>query len=137
MPKNLAALFSPKSIVVIGASNSPEKVGAVILKNIVESEYKGTIYAVNPNTDSIGKIKCYKTVLDLPEIPDLAIISIPVALVLPTIEQIAQKSIKNVVTLTAGFKETGHDGAELEKKLEDLCKKNEINMLGPNCLGFV
>ena len=137
MPKNLAALFSPKSIVVIGASNSPEKVGAVILKNIVESEYKGTIYAVNPNTDSIGKIKCYKTVLDLPEIPDLAIISIPVALVLPTIEQIAQKSIKNVVTLTAGFKETGHDGAELEKKLEELCRKNEINMLGPNCLGFV
>ncbi|OGC68336.1 hypothetical protein A2364_02755 [candidate division WWE3 bacterium RIFOXYB1_FULL_43_12] len=137
MPKNLVALFSPKSIVVIGASTSPEKVGAVILKNIVESEYKGKVFAVNPNTDAIGQIKCYKTVLDLPEIPDLAIISIPAALVLPTIQQIIEKGIKNVVTLTAGFKETGHDGAELEKQLEDLCTKNEINMLGPNCLGFV
>ncbi|KKS31706.1 hypothetical protein A2380_03800 [candidate division WWE3 bacterium RIFOXYB1_FULL_43_24] len=137
MPKNLAALFSPKSVVVIGASNSPEKVGAVILKNIVESEYKGKVFAVNPNTDSIGKIKCYKTVLDLPEVPDLAIIAIPVAFVLPTIEQIAKKGIKNVVTLTAGFKETGSEGAELEKQLEQLCKNNEINMLGPNCLGFV
>src|SRR3972149_3149587 len=105
MPKNLAALFSPKSVVVIGASASPEKVGAVILKNIVESEYKDKVFAVNPNTDSIGKIKCYKTVLDLPETPDLAIISIPVALVLPTMQQIIEKGIKNVVTLTAGSKE--------------------------------
>ncbi|KKS25823.1 MAG: hypothetical protein UU86_C0051G0006 [candidate division WWE3 bacterium GW2011_GWC1_42_102] len=125
MPKNLAGLFSPKSIAVIGASASPEKVGAVILKNIVDSKYQGTVYAINPNTDSIGKIKCYKSVLDLPEVPDLAIISIPVALVLPTMEQIVKKGIKNVVTLTAGFKETGPEGAELEKQLEEVCRKNE------------
>lgn len=137
MPKNLTALFSPKSVVVVGASRSPEKVGAVVLKNIIDSKYQGKIYAVNPNTDLIGKVKCFKTVLDLPEVPDLAIISLPASLVLQTTTQIIDKGIKNVVVLSAGFKETGPDGAKLEKQLEDLCKKHDINLLGPNCLGFV
>lgn len=137
MPKDLTLLFSPKSVVVIGASRSPEKVGAVVLKNIADSKYQGSVFAVNPNVDSIGKTKCFKTVLDLTEVPDLAIICIPAGLVLQTIEQIIQKGIKNVIILSAGFKEIGTEGAELEKKLEDVCKKNELNMLGPNCLGFV
>lgn len=137
MPKDLNLLFSPKSIAVIGASRSPEKVGAIVLKNIAESEYKGSIYGVNPNTDLIGKVKCFKTVLDLPEVTDLAIVSLPAQLVLQTMSQIVEKGIKNVVILSAGFKETGPEGALLEKQLEELCKKSEINMLGPNCLGFV
>jgi acyl-CoA synthetase (NDP forming) len=137
MPKNLTALFSPKSVVVVGASRSPEKVGAVVLKNIIDSKYPGKIYAVNPNADLIGEIKCFKTVLDLPEATDLAIIAIPAPLVLETISQIVDKGIKNVVILSAGFKETGPEGAKLEKDLEDLCQKNNINLLGPNCLGFV
>jgi acetyltransferase len=137
MPKNLAALFSPKSVVVIGASRSPEKVGAVVLKNIIDSEYTGKVFAVNPNTDIIGEVKCFKTVLDLPEVPDLAIISLPAALVLQTTTQIKDKGIKNVVVLTAGFKEIGPEGALLEKQLLDLCRNNDINLIGPNCLGFV
>jgi acetyltransferase len=137
MPKNLTTLFSPKSVVVIGASRSPEKVGAVVLKNIINSKYPGKVYAVNPNTDLIGKVKCYRTVLDLPEVPDLAIVSLPASIVLQTTGQIGDKGIKNVVILSAGFKESGPDGAQLEKQLEDLCNKYELNLIGPNCLGFV
>ncbi len=137
MPKNLSALFSPKSVVIIGASRSPEKVGAIVLKNIIDSKYSGKVYAVNPNTDSIGEVKCFKTVLDLPEIPDLAIVSLPAPLVLQTTQQIVDKGIKNLVVLSAGFKETGEEGAKLETQLGDLCINNDVNLLGPNCLGFV
>jgi acetyl coenzyme A synthetase (ADP forming)-like protein len=137
MPKNLNTLFSPKSVVIVGASRSPEKVGAIVLKNIIDYKFKGRVYAVNPNTDSIGEIKCFKTVLDLPEIPDLAIISLPSTLVMQSVTEIVQKGIKNIVIFSAGFKETGPEGAVLEKKLEDLCRNNDVNLIGPNCLGYV
>ena len=137
MPKNLTALFSPKSIAVIGASRSPEKVGAIIFKNILDSKFNGAVYPINPNTQSIGHKKCYKTVAELPEVPDLAIIAIPAALVSEVLTQCGEKGIKNVVVLSAGFKETGTDGLKLEKQLEEIAKKYELNLLGPNCLGFV
>lgn len=137
MPKNLNSLFSPKSIAVVGASRTPEKVGAVVLKNIVDSKFAGKVYAVNPNIESIGSIKCYKTVSDLPEVVDLAIICIPSAFVLEALNQIGEKGIKNVVVISAGFKEIGEEGAKLEIQLQEVSKKYELNLLGPNCLGFV
>lgn len=137
MPKDLTSLFSPKSVCVIGASRSPEKVGEIILKNIINSKYAGEIYPVNPNVETINDLKCYPDVKSIPEIPDLAIIAIPAAFVLEELEQIGEKGIKNVIVITSGFKEIGSEGEKLEKDLEDLAKKYNINVLGPNCMGFI
>jgi len=134
---NLTALFSPKSVAVIGASSSPEKVGAIVLNNIVTSDFKGAIYPVNPTSDKIGNFKCFKDVKSLPEVVDLAIVAIPTMPALAVLSQIGEVGIKNIVIYTAGFKETGQEGALLEKQLIDLVKKYQLNLLGPNCFGYV
>lgn len=137
MPKNLTAFFSPKSISVVGASRSPKKVGAVILKNLIESGYKGVLYPINQEAKTISKIKCYKRILDLPETPDLVIISIPSPFVSQILKEVGEKGSKNVVIISAGFKETGAEGEALEKEIISISKDFGINILGPNCLGFV
>jgi len=137
MNKNLQSLFSPKSIAVIGASSSPEKVGAIILKNIIASEFSGKIYPVNPNAENINDLKCYPNVASLPEVVDLALIAIPAAGVIQVLTEIGEKGIKNVVVYSAGFKEIGEEGKILEDTLIQTSQKYGINLLGPNCLGFV
>ncbi|OGC45812.1 hypothetical protein A2V49_00170, partial [candidate division WWE3 bacterium RBG_19FT_COMBO_34_6] len=137
MPRDLTTLFYPQSVAIIGASRSPEKLGAIVLKNIINSGYKGVIYPVNPNADVIYDLKAYKDSNDLPQIPDLYIIAIPSTLVCAEIEKISQKGGKNVVVFSAGFKEIGSEGFKMEKEIHDLAKKHGINLLGPNCLGFV
>ena len=137
MPKNLNVLFSPNSIAIVGASRSPKKVGAVILKNLISSGYKGVLYPINQEAKTINKIKCYKSINDLPETPDLVIISIPASAVPQILKEAGEKGTKNVVIISAGFKEIGPDGESIEKEIVSISKDFGINMLGPNCLGFV
>lgn len=137
MPKNLTAFFSPKSIAIVGASRSPKKVGSVILKNLIESGYTGNIFPVNSEAKLIQKIKCFKEVADITEVPDLVIICIPAPFVLDILRKSGEKGVKNVVVISAGFKETGSEGEKLEKEIIDISAKYEINLMGPNCLGFV
>jgi len=136
MERDLNGLFCPKSIAVIGVSKDPEKVGAITLKNIIVSGFKGKIYPVNPNITEFGGLKFYPNVGSLPEVPDLAVIAIPVGAVLAEMAEIGKKGIKNVVLYSAGFKEAGEEGAKLEKALIEVADKYQINVLGPNCLGF-
>ena len=133
MPKNLDLLFSPKSIAVVGASRSPEKVGAVVYKNIKNSEYKGKVYPVNQNAESISGDKCFQSLAEISDKPDLAIICIPSAFVSKVVEEAGNLCIKNIVVVSAGFKEIGSEGILLENNLIEICKKHEINLLGPNC----
>lgn len=135
--RNLSGLFTPKSVAVVGASQSPEKVGAIVLKNVIDSKFPGKIYPVNPHADKIGDLICYKDIQSLPETPDLAILAIPAPLIIETLDQLAAKSIKNAVVFAAGFKEMGEEGKQLEKTLASAAEKYDINLLGPNCLGFV
>jgi acetyl coenzyme A synthetase (ADP forming)-like protein len=137
MEKDLSKLFSPGSIAVIGASRSPEKVGAIVLSNINNSKFPGKVYAVNPNAQNINDTPCYPDVNSLPEVVDLAIIAIPAIKVAEVLNQIGKKGIKNVVVFSAGFKEIGEIGEKLEKELAKIASKYKLNILGPNCLGFV
>lgn len=137
MARELAVFLAPKSIAVIGASRTPEKVGAIVLKNILESKFTRKIYPINPNTDSINDLQCFHDINSLPEIPDLAVIALPAGLVTETLNQLGEKGIKNVVVFSAGFKETGAEGEKLEEELLEVSKKYGLNILGPNCLGFV
>jgi acetate---CoA ligase (ADP-forming) len=136
MTRDLRGLFSPRSVAIIGASKYPEKVGAIVLKNIFDSGFKGDIYPVNPKEVVISGKKCYPNVDSLPDIPDLAIFAIPSVATLDVLEEVGQKGIKNAVIFTAGFKEIGHEGETLEKHLGEIAEKYHINILGPNCLGF-
>ncbi len=137
MSKDLSGLFSPKSVAVIGASNVPEKVGAIVLKNIIDSGYQGSVYPINPNESQVAGLKCYPNVGALSEAPDLAVFAIPAVIVIGVLEEIGKKGIKNAVIFSAGFKEIGAEGEELQKKLVEVANKYQINVLGPNCLGFV
>ncbi len=133
---DLTGLFSPQSIAVIGVSANPEKVGAIVLKNIIVSGFRGRIYPVNPNVSAVSKMKFYPDVESLPEVPDLAVIAVPAEVVLTVLNQIGEKGIKNVVVFSAGFKEAGVDGENLEKQLIEIANKYNLRILGPNCLGF-
>ena len=130
-------LFKPKSLAVIGASRNPTKVGHTILKNIINSGYKGKIYPINPKANEILGLKCYKSVLDVPDKVDLAIISIPAPLVLDAVEECGKKGVKYLVVISAGFKEIGGEGVDREKELIKISKKYGMRVLGPNCLGFI
>ena len=132
-----ADFFCPKSVAVIGAAREKSKVGHTIVDNILNSGYKGRIYLVNPNADEILGLKCYKSILDINYNIDLAIIVIPSRYILNTIDELAQKDTKFSIVISAGFKETGIEGAVLEKQLLEKAQKHNIRILGPNCLGMI
>jgi acetyltransferase len=135
--RNLELLFKPRSVAVIGASRDPNKVGHAILKNIIESGYKGRVYPVNPKADSVLGLTAYKSVLDIPDEVDLAVIVIPAQNVLDVMEECGRKGVKFAIVISAGFKEIGGEGVEREKKLVEIARKYGIRVVGPNCLGII
>ena len=139
MVKNndISFFFKPKSIAVIGASGTPGKVGYNVVKNIIESKYSGEIYPINPKVDEILGIKAYKSVADILEEIDIAIIVIPAKHVNEIAEECGKKGIKGLVIITAGFKEIGGKGITRELELIKVAKKYKMRIIGPNCLGFI
>jgi acetyltransferase len=134
-PNPFKKIFNPKSIAIIGASRAPEKVGYQILKNIIDSGYTGAIYPINPNAETILKLKCYPTLAKINREIDLTIIVTPAPLVSPLIAECAEHHIENAIIITAGFAESGPKGVLLQQQLKDTLKKYPVNVLGPNCLG--
>ena len=133
----LQALFRPKSVAIIGASRTPGKVGHIIAKNTIESGFEGGIYPINPRAEEILGLKCYASILDVPEAVDLAVIAIPAKHVLQAAEECGRKGVKGLIVISAGFKEIGHEGAILEKKLVEIGSKYDMRIQGPNCLGLI
>lgn len=129
------SFFYPNSIAMIGASAERGKVGNVILRNL--KNFKGRVYAVNPQYSEIEGIKCYPSVTSIPEAVDLAIVAIPARAVAKAVEECGQKGIRNVIVISAGFREVGVEGAKLEMELIMVAKKYGIRLLGPNCLGII
>ena len=130
---NLDFLFYPQSVAVIGASNKEGKIGNAIMKNLINFGFKGKIYPVNVKEEEILGIKAYKSVLEIPDNVDVAVISIPGKFVPQILEECGQKGVKGVVVISAGFKEAGN--VELEEKLLEVARKWNIRIVGPNCLG--
>lgn len=132
----LKKFFSPASVAVIGASAFKGKVGNDIVLNLKDN-YQGEIYPVNPKDGEIEGLKAYPSILKTPKIPDLAIIVIPAAFVPQAAEECGRRGCKNLVIISAGFKEIGGVGADLENKLKKLKRKYKLMILGPNCLGYI
>ncbi len=129
-------LFYPKSIAVVGTSENPAKVGYSVLKNIKES-FKGEVYPVNPKAEEILGLKTYKSVSDIPESFDLVVIIVPAAFVSEVLKESGKKGVKAGIVISAGFREIGKQGEELEKQITEIAEKYKISLLGPNCLGLL
>ena len=133
---DLNKMFKPESVAVIGASNTPGKVGYIIVDNLINDGFEGAIYPINPKGGEILGKKAYANIKDVPEKVDLAIITIPSTLVNTAVEECGEIGVENMVVITAGFKEVGDEGAKLEQELTALGKKYGINIIGPNSLGI-
>lgn len=129
--------FCAQSIAVVGASRSPGKVGYDILKNILQYGYDGAVYPINPGVDEILGKKTYPSLLDVPGQIDLAVIVVPAKNVLEIIDQCGTRNIDSAVIITAGFKESGIDGAKLELELIRRANEAGVRFIGPNCLGVI
>lgn len=133
----LKQFFEPESVALIGASTNPEKLGFKILKNLIDGGYKGKIFPVNPKAESILNLKCYKNVLEIPQIPELVIIAIPSKSVCEVVEDCGRKGVKGIIVISAGFKETGEEGKKREERLKEIVKEYNMRLIGPNCLGVI
>jgi len=129
--------MSPKSVAVIGATNRAQSVGKAVFTNILHGGYQGVLYPVNPKAHSVSSVKNYHSISDIPDDVDMAVIIVPAPMVCDVMEQTGQKGVKGAVVITAGFKEGGGPGVELEKQLVETVNKYDISMIGPNCLGII
>lgn len=134
-PLSKSNFLDPQSIAVIGASEKPG-VGKAIFSNIING-YKGKIYPITPSNPSVFGFKAYKSVLEVPEEIDLAVIATPNKIVPAVMEEVGKKNIKGVIIVSAGFKEADEQGAKLEKEISTIGKKYGIRIIGPNCLGIM
>ena len=133
----LEALFSPKSIAVIGASTRQGTVGYDLLNNLIRDKFNGKIYPVNPKATELLGLPAYPTLTDIPDEVDLAVLIVPARAVPGIVEESKTKGVKGMIIISAGFKETGHEGAEAEKQLTALVRAAGIPLIGPNCLGVI
>ena len=134
---SLESFFNPKSVAIVGASRQKGKVGYEILTNMIAAGYKGRIYPVNPQTDSIEGLKCYPDLESIGQIPELVIIIVPAKVVPDIMQQCAKIKVKSVIIITAGFKEIGKEGKKLEEQIIQIAKQAGIRVIGPNCLGVI
>ncbi len=134
---SLATLVEPESIGVIGASADPSKAGYLLLENIVVNGYEGTVYPINPRAESILGLKCYPDVTALPEAPDVVFFLVPAERLKASIEQCVARGVKAGVIVTAGFSETGEQGARAEREIAAIIKQAGMRCTGPNTVGVV
>jgi len=133
----LDAIFAPESIAVIGASTQKGKVGHDIFANILFGGFKGTLYPVNPKAKSIESVKCYTDVSQIPDPIDLGMIILPPELSVQAVKGCIEKGVKGIVIVSAGFKEVGGRGLEIENEIAKMCKEADVKLVGPNCLGVI
>ncbi len=131
----LKPIFEPSSVAVVGASNNPKKFGNIILRNILDSGFKGRVFAVNPKETEILGQECVNSILHLKEAVDLAVIVIPADLVPRAIGECGQKGVRGAVIISGGFRETGKKGASLERRIIQEGKRYGMRIVGPNCQG--
>lgn len=134
---SLDCIMKPASVAVIGASSKPHTIGSDIVKRLLEYGYKGELHLVNPKGEMVEGILCKKSVLEIEGSLDMALIVVNSRFVLDIIDQCHAKGVKGVVIITAGFKESGESGAELENALKAKLSEYGMRCVGPNCLGVV
>lgn len=135
--RSLDAIFSPRSVAVIGASRNRQSIGHALLHNLLMQGFEGPIYPVNPRAEVIHSIRCYPDLASIPGPVDLALVVVPRDFVLATVDDCLAKGVKALVVISAGFAETGEEGAALEAELREKVRAAGVRMVGPNCMGVI
>ncbi len=135
--ESLDAIFAPQRVAVIGASERQGSVGRTILWNLISNPFGGTVYPVNPGRPSVLGIKAYPSVRDLPDTIDLAVIVTPAPTVPGVVRECAEMGAKGAIIISAGFKEIGEVGVQLEKEVLEAARAGHMRIIGPNCLGVM
>lgn len=133
----LKAFFNPRSVAVIGASSTPGKMGHILMDNITRYGYQGKVYPVNPKGGETLGLPVYPSVLDIPGEVDLAVVVIPAPYIPDVVDQCGQKGVQALLIISAGFRETGPEGARRERDVVARARKHGMRILGPNCLGLI
>ena len=136
MPRSgLDALFNPRSVAIIGASDDPNRIGGRPLRYLKESGFEGAIRPVNPRRDRVQGIEAYPDVGEAPGEIDVAIVAVPAGITLETLEACAGRGVKAAIVFTSGFAETDADGAARQRRMGEIARASGLRILGPNCLG--
>jgi acetyltransferase len=133
----LDAIFSPRSVAVIGASETAGSVGRTVLSNLIHTPFGGAVYPVNPKRPNILGIKAYPSIKAVPERVDLAVIVTPAASVPAVVGECADAGVRAAIVISAGFKELGPSGLELEHQVLEQARRGRMRLIGPNCLGVM
>lgn len=133
---HMETFFTPRSVALVGASASPGKIGNSILDSLLNHDYKGRVYPVNPKADEIFGAKCYPSVAAIPGEVDLVVISVDLSVTPPVLEDCAKKGVHSVVIVSGGGKELGGQRAAYEAEVKRLSEKHKIRIIGPNCIGM-
>lgn len=136
-PERLDVIFRPRSIAVIGASRRRGSIGHEILHNLIEHDFQGVVFPVNPTARVIHSIKAYPSVLDIPDPVDLAIIVVPYRHVLQVVDECGRKGVRGLVVISAGFREVGGEGIAREEALLEIVREHDMQLVGPNCMGVI
>ncbi len=130
-------LLVPASLAVIGASRNRGSIGAELFHNIVEMGFTGPVYPVNPAATTIENMQAYGSVLDIKEDVELAVITVPAAHVVDVATDCARKGVRGLVVISAGFAEAGAEGADMQRRLVEVCRQSGMRLVGPNCMGVI
>ncbi|HOA74108.1 MAG TPA: acetate--CoA ligase family protein [Phycisphaerae bacterium] len=133
----LNSIFYPKSVAVVGASSRPGTVGNDIFRNLLLSGFNGSVYPINPKNPHVLGVHAYASLKEVPGPVDLAVVIVPAKAVLAVVDEAIAKGVKGIVVISAGFKEVGHEGAQLELQLREKVRAAGIPLVGPNCLGVI
>jgi len=133
----LASLFTPSSVAVFGASDRPDSVGGIVLRNLLSSEYRGRVFPINPGRAEIQGHKAFASLGDIEGSVDLAVVATPAATIPAIVESCGEHGVRMMLILSAGFRETGAEGLKLEEHVTQLAKRRGIRLMGPNCLGII
>lgn len=134
---SILPLFFPRSIAVIGASTRSGAIGNTLFRNLLHSGFGGAVYPINPNAAVVNSVRAYPSVTDVPDEVDLAIIAVPSGAALQAARECAEKGVRGLVVVTAGFSEVGGDGDSLEAELLEIVRHGGMRMVGPNCMGIL
>jgi acetyltransferase len=137
MRKQLRKLFQPKSVAVIGASDNPESIGYMVMKNLLEGGFKGQITPVNLRHREVFGQKSYYYIGDVPEAPELAVIATPDYAVLQVIRECGEAGVGALAILSGGFQESGREARHRLQRVKEIAREYGMRLLGPNCLGFI
>jgi len=130
-------IFNPKSVAVLGVTQTPGTVPHDIFQNILTSGYKGVLYPIAPGKRSISAVPAYRYLTDVEEEVDLAVVVFPASVVPRALEMCGKHGVKGVIVISAGFREVGPEGIKREQRIKDICRDYGISMIGPNCLGVI